>query len=253
MSPESPRNTWPVASRNSQGFGISRATREAGVADAFFAADQVVGHERTIGPRQQVRVQGVDLAERRAHLADLREQSAGQRRKRDEPFLELDALLAKRQEEIGAGVRIDDRLERHLGLGHLQRRRRVDVVLSGGAEEVADHGHVGVEDLRRRGARRVDGQRAAWPARPGRARRHLRGRRRGGLARWSRLSGAQRREPRFERGEPGLEILSQLVDLLPDVLRRGRARARGLPGKRRDPCDRHNEKKRKRPLNETSA
>ena len=79
-SPESPRNTWPVASRNSHGFGISRATEMPGVVDAVFAADQVVDDERPIGPRQHVVVQRVDLAERRAHLADLRQQAAGQRR-----------------------------------------------------------------------------------------------------------------------------------------------------------------------------
>ena len=45
--------------------------RHARIADAFFAANQVVDDERAIGPRQHVRVQRVDLAERRAHLAGL--------------------------------------------------------------------------------------------------------------------------------------------------------------------------------------
>ena len=94
----------------------------------FLAANEVVGHERTIDPRNLVRVRDVDFAERRAELADLREQAAGQRRKRDEPFFEIDPFLAEGQEEIGAGIRIDNRLQRHLRFRHLQDRIGIDLV-----------------------------------------------------------------------------------------------------------------------------
>ena len=55
---------------------------------------------------------------------------------------------AEREEEIGARVRIDDRLERRFRLVHLQRRTRVDVVFPGRAEKVADDGDVRIEDFR---------------------------------------------------------------------------------------------------------
>ncbi len=42
---------------------------------------------------------------------------------------------------------IDDGLEARFRFPHLERRARVDLVLAGGAREVADHGHVRVEDL----------------------------------------------------------------------------------------------------------
>ena len=83
---------------------------------------QVVDDERAIGPRQHVGVQRVDLAERRAHLADLDQQVARQRGQRHEAFLELHAFLAEREEEIGARIRIDDRLERDFRFRHLERR-----------------------------------------------------------------------------------------------------------------------------------
>ena len=44
--------------------------------------------------------------------------------KREEAFFELDAFLAERDEEVGARVGIDDRLERRLRLVHLERRSR---------------------------------------------------------------------------------------------------------------------------------
>ena len=131
--------------------------RDAGVGDPFFSTKQVLGHQRPIGPRQHVRVQRVDLAERRPHLADAHQDAAGQRRKRDEALFEIDAFFAERDEEIGACVRIDDGLERHLRLGHLQRRLRVHRVPAGGAEEVADDRRRRIEDVRRR-RRRLAGR-----------------------------------------------------------------------------------------------
>ena len=93
-------------------------------------------------------MKAVHLAERRAHLADLRQQSAGQRRERQEPFFDADALLAERDEEIGARVGIDNRLERRLRFVQLEGGLRLDLIAAGGAEEVADDRHVGIEDLR---------------------------------------------------------------------------------------------------------
>ena len=59
-----------------------------------------------------MRVQRVDLADLLLDLADLRQQPAGKRREREEALLDLDALGRERQEEVGARVGIDDRLER---------------------------------------------------------------------------------------------------------------------------------------------
>ena len=74
------------------------------------------------------------------------------------PFFEIDALLAERHEEVGARVGIDDRLERDLRFRHRERRRGIDGVPPGRAEEVADDRRRGVEDVRRglrRGAARL--------------------------------------------------------------------------------------------------
>ena len=57
-------------------------------------------------------VQRVHLAERRAHFANLRQQPAGQFGQRQESLFQIDPFLAERDEEIGARVRIDDRLQR---------------------------------------------------------------------------------------------------------------------------------------------
>ena len=156
--------------------------RKAGVADAVFAAYQVVDHERTVGPGQNVIVERVHLAERRAHLANFCQQSSRQRRERDKPFLDIHALFSERNEEVGARVRIDDRLERRFRLVHLQRTRmvaqaeriRLHAIVAGGAEKVADHRHVGIEDLRSRCRRTVHRQLAARTARAFSAGRHLR-------------------------------------------------------------------------------
>ena len=71
-SPESPRNIWPVASRKIPfGAGRMRSIENSGVVDAILAADQILRHQRAVGPGQHVVVQRVDLAECGAHLADL--------------------------------------------------------------------------------------------------------------------------------------------------------------------------------------
>ena len=103
-------------------FGISLDTEKPAVGDPLFAAEEVLRDERPIGPGQHVRVHRVDLAELRAHLAGLQQQAGRQRRERDVAFLHLQPLRARRQKEIGARVRIDDRLKRRLDLGERQRR-----------------------------------------------------------------------------------------------------------------------------------
>src|SRR5262245_43407239 len=85
--------------------------RDARITDSLFAADEVVGHNRTVRPRQHVVVQRVHLAERRAHLADAHEQAAWNSWKSDEAFFQVYAFFTERQKKIGTRVGIDDRLE----------------------------------------------------------------------------------------------------------------------------------------------
>ena len=81
-------------------------------------------------------------------LPDAHEKAAGDGRKRDEAFLQLDALFTERQKEVRARVGIDDGLKRRLGLVHGERGRRVHAVGSRGTKEVADDRDVRVEYLR---------------------------------------------------------------------------------------------------------
>ena len=231
--------------------------RNPRIVDSVLAADEIARHQRTIGPRQHVVVQRVHLAEGRAHLADLGQQAARQFRERQKSFLEIDARFPERDEEIGARVRIDDGLEGRLRFVHLERRLRVDQVPAGRAEEVADHRHVRVEDLRSRDGAAVYRQRAARATRAFRAGRHRRrrlrrlprrlrsraglsGRRRG---RRRRLS-LRRRELAFERRQPiavllfeRLEVAAQLIDLLSQRLRVVLCRRRGRTERQRNGRD----------------
>src|SRR5258708_38807785 len=52
-------------------------------------------------------------------------------------------------EEIGAGIRIDNRLKTDLGFMHFKRRRAYEWISSRTADEVADHADVGVQGLAR--------------------------------------------------------------------------------------------------------
>ena len=123
------------------------------------------GHQRPVGPGQHVVVERVHLAERRAHLADLREQPARQGRERQESFFDVDALLAERDEEVGTRVGIDDGLERRFRLVERERRIGRHLIAAGRAEEIADDRHVGVEDLRAAHGGSIHRQRAARSAR----------------------------------------------------------------------------------------
>ena len=88
--------------------------------------------------------------------------SAGERH---EPFLEIDAFLAKRQEEIGARVRVDDRLERRFGLAHLERVLGCTAFVPAAPRKLPMTAMSGIEDLRRRRGRAVHRKRAG-SARP---------------------------------------------------------------------------------------
>ena len=206
--------------------GIRNEPRDgnAGVVDAVFTADEVLDDERPIGPWQHVIVQPVDLAERRAHLAHLRQEPTREFRKRQESLLDIDALLAKRNKEVGARVGVDDGLERRLGFVHLEGRIGIDSVPACGAEEVADDRHVGIEHLgaaHGRTCRPVDGQRAARTAGSCRAGWHLRLRRgrRHGRGSLAALDGS---ESRFKGSQTvavlllqGVEIFPKLINLIP--------------------------------------
>ena len=127
--------------------------REPGVINAVLAADQVRTHQRTIHPGQHVIVHHVDLTKCGSHLADFRHESSRQCREGNVAFLEIDAFLAERHEEIPARVRIDDRLQADLRLMHLQRRERLQgrqrrsVGVAGSSNKIADHADVRVQRL----------------------------------------------------------------------------------------------------------
>ena len=102
-------------------------------------------------------------------LADLRQQPAGQRRERDEPFLDLDAFRRERRGR-SRRARTDRRSPGSWPRLRSSRTPGVGLIafLPPRPEEVADHRHVGVEDLRQR-ARRC--RRPAATRRAARARR----------------------------------------------------------------------------------
>ena len=139
-----------MASTNMKPLGISFETEMPASATPSSPPKRFLRHERPIGPRQDVRVHRVDLAELRAHLAGLQQQTRRQRRERDVALFHFQTLRAGREEEVRARIRIDDRLKGGLDLGQRQRRLIAHRVLSGDADEVADDRNVGVEHLLRR-------------------------------------------------------------------------------------------------------
>ncbi len=71
-------------------------------------------------------------------------------------FLDFDAVVVEREEDVGAGVGVHDRLEGDLGLTDLEGGRRLHGIVSRRGQEVADQGDRGVEEGRiddRRGSR----------------------------------------------------------------------------------------------------
>ena len=91
-----------------------------GIINTVFAANEIVGHQRPVNERQGVIVDGVDLAEFGAHLADFQKESRGKRRERDVTFLDIYPRLAEGDKSIGARVGIDDGLQADFGLVELK-------------------------------------------------------------------------------------------------------------------------------------
>src|SRR6266566_5097434 len=110
----------------------------AGIVNAVLAADEIIGHQRPVDERQGVIVDGVDLAEFGAHLADFQEQSGGKGCEGDVTFLDVHTFLAERDKGIGARIGIDNGLHAHFGFVEFERARRRNGVASGGTDEVAD-------------------------------------------------------------------------------------------------------------------
>ena len=82
------------------GKGNDAFDRDPGIVDAVFSAHQILRDQRPIDKWQHVIVHAIDLAKSGSHFAHARHKTARQRRKRDEAFFQVDALLAKSQEEI---------------------------------------------------------------------------------------------------------------------------------------------------------
>src|SRR5437016_2562240 len=101
------------------GIWYQLRNRESRIVNAVFTAHEVIRHDGTIGPRQHMIVKGVDLAKSGTHLACSHEQTTGDRRECQITFLEGDTLFAEGEKEVGAGVWIDNRLERRLRFMHL--------------------------------------------------------------------------------------------------------------------------------------
>src|SRR5258708_5211365 len=59
---------------------------DAGVVDAVFAADEIIGYQRPVNERQSVIVDGIDLAKFGAHLADFQKQPRRKRSKGEVTF-----------------------------------------------------------------------------------------------------------------------------------------------------------------------
>src|SRR5260370_11001782 len=129
------------------GRGEDARDGKAGVINAIFAAQQIVGHHGTIGPLQRVVVNRIHLAEGRAHLADFGDESARQRRKCEVALFHVYALFSEREKEIAAGVWIDDGLQTKLGFVHLESPYGANAVLPGGAQKSPDDADVRDEKL----------------------------------------------------------------------------------------------------------
>src|SRR5260370_9910489 len=74
---------------------------EAGIVDAVFPADEIIGHQWPVNERQGVIVNGVDLAEFGAHLPDFQEQPRRERRARNGTLPETYAGFAEGDEVLG--------------------------------------------------------------------------------------------------------------------------------------------------------
>ena len=117
------------------GEGVPGQRDEAGDrdpgADPAVRAQHVDDVQGLVRPGEDVEVEGVGLAEERAHAADLDEEAGGQRGEGREPLLDVDPVLAEGDEEVGARVGVDDRLEAELRLAQLGARQVLHPVLAG--------------------------------------------------------------------------------------------------------------------------
>ena len=127
--------------------GQNAGEGEAGVVDAIFAADEIHGGEGTVNEAESMVVDGVDLAEAGAHLADSGDEAGREPGEGDVALFDIDAGFAEREEEIAAGVGVNDGLDAELGFVHLEAGRRSDAIVPGGGDEIADHADVGIEEL----------------------------------------------------------------------------------------------------------
>src|SRR5205807_8149124 len=91
----------------------------------------------------------------------------------DVAFLEIHPLFSEGEEEIPAGVRIDDGMKADLRFVHLQGRKGADGVSAACADEITDYTDIRVQGLGRSTGSAVHRQLAG--GREGRARRYLRG------------------------------------------------------------------------------
>ena len=90
--------------------GKDAADGEPRVVDAVLAAHQILRHQRTVRPGQDVVVHGVYPAKRRAHLSHLELESPRQAGEREVALFERYSLLAKRDKHVAARVGVDDGL-----------------------------------------------------------------------------------------------------------------------------------------------
>src|SRR6267378_7216176 len=81
---------------------------DAGIVDTIFAADEIVGHQRPVNERQRVIMDGVDLAEFGAHLANFQKEPCGKRSKGDVTFLDIYARFAEGNESVDTRIGIDN-------------------------------------------------------------------------------------------------------------------------------------------------
>src|ERR1700732_3824246 len=84
--------------------GYEAGERHAGVIDAIFASDEIIGDKRPIDVGERVIVNRIDLAKISAHLADFQQQAGGKRRESHVSFFDIDTSLAEGEEGIGAGI-----------------------------------------------------------------------------------------------------------------------------------------------------
>ena len=220
--------------------------RDAGIRDAFLAAEEVLHHQRLVDPGSECEWSVFTLPTCSLSLPTFASSPPGSEVNVRKPSSISTPSGENDEEEISARVGIDDRLERRLRFVQPERRRRVDRVRAASSEEVPDHRDVRVEDFRHRAGIAVDRQRAGRAALTRRARWNRHGnwrcgclRRRSRRGRWRRgrlgWGGGRRsrgrrhahgREFFLERCEPravrvahGLELFPQFVELVAHLLR----------------------------------